>query len=657
MAADSKKPDLSSTASKTADPKAGNPKPATDTKAAAATGAGRKPVTIDLQAKEVGAAKAGSTSSASSASSSASSAAAAPSASSAGASSSAKPASGATSSPSAGSAKPSSAPPSPATASTASGSGSTPPGSSQVPSGSSGPSSVSSSTTGAKPASAATTSGSSQSAAATSSASSPTASSASAGGSGPAASAGTATTETAKPTSSATPSAASAASKLPRDKPAAAGDAKSSTGFGGLLAASLIGGAVALGGVWGANQAGLLSSGAISTEFQSALTAAQSRISGLETQLAGLAERETPSAAVEAGLKAAESRISDLEAALRDTGAAPDAATSALPEEATARIAEIETGLAELRRFVSSGGAGESAGLASLQEAQGTLDAALKQVSDDQQALTARLGELTAKLPDTSDLSGGLAELRDRATTLGQDLEDLKGSLTGLRQELDTLSNGQTSLAARVEEGVASLTARLTALDDRLSPVEARMGDVSARETAARAVAVSSLRAAMDRGEPYATELAAVASALPEGTDLSALTARADRGVPTRSVLKANFPAVARTMAAEIDAPADGDLVGGLLANARALVSIRQPGESDAATPQAALGRMEARVDSGDLAGALTAYEELPQTVRAAGADWVADARARLAVDALMDRVTGDVLKSMGGSAAPAASN
>ena len=653
MAADSKKPDPSSTASKTADPKAGNPKPATDTKAAAATGAGRKPVTIDLQAKEVGAAKAGSTSSASSASSSASSAAAAPSASSAGASSSAKPASGATSSPSAGSAKPSSGPPSPATASTASGSGSTPPGSSQVPSGSSGPSSVSSSSTGAKPASAATTSASPSSP----SASSPTTSSASAGGSGPAASAGTATTETAKPTSSATPSAASAASKPPRDKPAAAGDAKSSTGFGGLLAASLIGGAVALGGVWGANQAGLLSSGAISTEFQSALTAAQSRISGLETQLAGLAERETPSAAVEAGLKAAESRISDLEAALRDTGAAPDAATGALPEEATARIAEIETGLAELRRFVSSGGAGESAGLASLQEAQGTLDAALKQVSDDQQALTARLGELAAKLPDTSDLSGGLAELRDRATTLGQDLEDLKGSLTGLRQELDTLSNGQTSLAARVEEGVASLTARLTALDDRLSPVEARMGDVSARETAARAVAVSSLRAAMDRGEPYATELAAVASALPEGTDLSALTARADRGVPTRSVLKANFPAVARTMAAEIDAPADGDLVGGLLANARALVSIRQPGESDAATPQAALGRMEARVDSGDLAGALTAYEELPQTVRAAGADWVADARARLAVDALMDRVTGDVLKSMGGSAAPAASN
>jgi len=443
------------------------------------------------------------------------------------------------------------------------------------------------------------------------------------------------------------------ASKSQHDKPAATGDAKSSTGFGGLLAASLIGGAVALGGVWGANQAGLLSSGAISSEFQSALTAAQSRISGIETQLAGLAERQTPSAAVEAGLKAAESRIADLETALRDAGTA----AGALPEEATARMAEIETGLAELRRFVSSGGAGESAGLASLQEAQGALETTLKQISDGQQALTARLDELAASVPDTSDLSGGLAELRDRAATLGQDLEEMKTSLTGLRQELDTVSDGQAALAARVEDNLTGLTARLTALDDRLSPVEARMGDVSARETAARAVAVSSLRAAMDRGEPYATELAAVASALPEGTDLSALTARAERGVPTRAALKASFPAVARSMAAEIDAPADGDLVGGLLANARALVSIRQPGESDAATPQAALGRMEARVDGNDLAGALTAYEELPETVRAAGADWVADARARLAVDALMDRVTGDVLKSMGGSAAPAASN
>jgi hypothetical protein len=183
------------------------------------------------------------------------------------------------------------------------------------------------------------------------------------------------------------------------------------------------------------------------------------------------------------------------------------------------------------------------------------------------------------------------------------------------------------------------------------------MGDVSARETAARAVAVSSLRAAMDRGESYATELAAVSSALPEGTDLSALEARAESGVPTRAALRADFAVAARAMAAQIDAPADGDLVGSLLANARSLVSVRQPGESDAATPEAALGRMEARVDSGDLAGALAAYEELPEAVRAAGADWVADARARLAADELMDRVTGDVLKSMGGSATPAASN
>jgi hypothetical protein len=93
-------------------------------------------------------------------------------------------------------------------------------------------------------------------------------------------------------------------------------------------------------------------------------------------------------------------------------------------------------------------------------------------------------------------------------------------------------------------------------------------------------------------------------------------------------------------MSAKIDAPADGDLVDSFWSNARSLVSIRQPGESDADTPSAALGRMEARVDAGDFAGALEAYDSLPEEVRAAGSDWAGNARARLAADRLVDQVT-----------------
>ena len=147
-------------------------------------------------------------------------------------------------------------------------------------------------------------------------------------------------------------------------------------------------------------------------------------------------------------------------------------------------------------------------------------------------------------------------------------------------------------------------------------------GGVGARETAARAVAVSALKSAMDRGAPFETELAAVAAALPADTDLAPLQARAAEGVPTRNALQAEFAAAARAMSAKIDAPADGDLVDSFWSNARSLVSIRQPGESDANTPSAALGRMEARVDAGDFAGALEAYDSLPDEVRAAGSDW-----------------------------------
>jgi hypothetical protein len=151
---------------------------------------------------------------------------------------------------------------------------------------------------------------------------------------------------------------------------------------------------------------------------------------------------------------------------------------------------------------------------------------------------------------------------------------------------------------------------------------------------------------------PYRTELAAVAGVLPEGTDLTALQARAESGIPTRAELRARFGAAARAMSATLDKPEGGDLVDSLLANARSLVSVRTPGESGASTPSAALGRMEARVEANDLAGALEAYEALPDAAKSAGAEWAGDARARLAADALVDAVTRDVLKSLGNTTA-----
>ncbi|WP_417770172.1 hypothetical protein [Stappia sp.] len=381
---------------------------------------------------------------------------------------------------------------------------------------------------------------------------------------------------------------------------------------------------------------------------------AQSRVSGLETRIAELSQNQEATSGAVADLAAVRTRISELETTLEGLA---DSASSSISQEASSRIAAIEEGLSELRRFVSSGGAGESAGLASLQEAQAKLARTVEDLTKAQGEQAATLEGVSGSAADLETVKGEIASLTEGTSTLAQTLDAVRTRIDALGGDLDRLGKGQSALETRLDSGLKDASARVAALEERVAPIEAQMGDASARETAARAVAVSALKSAMDRGAPFATELAAVASALPQDTDLSALAARAEAGVPTRAALRDGFAAAARRMSAAMDAPAEGDLVDSLLSNARSLVSVRQPGESDAATPQAALGRMEARVGRGDLAAALEAYDELPQDVRAEGAEWVGDARARLAADALVDRVTDDVLKSMGQTVAPAASN
>lgn len=461
--------------------------------------------------------------------------------------------------------------------------------------------------------------------------------------SSPPGAAGTARTETPKDDKSAFVAAKPASSgAAPAKEPAAR---QSGSGIGGLLIAALAGGVVALGGAYGLQRSGYLplASGPAGQEMQAEVAATQSRVAGLEDRLAELAKGGDTGAA----LTALTTRVAELETALK-------AAEGAGAQEITARVAEVEAGLGELRRFVSSGGAGETAALASLQESQAAMDKTLGAVSKSLgeqgeriAALATSVEPLSARLDQTGGALAGLTqtvtELGEKTATLGTKLEERAGEMASLVARVTSLDDQAGAAREAISE-------RLATLEGRFTPLEEQLGGIGARETAARAIAVSTLKATLDQGRPFETELAAVASALPKDTDLGALRAVAKTGAATRQALLAEFPPVARAMTARLDQPAEGDFVDSFLSNARSLVSIRQPGESDAATPQGALGRMEARVARGDLAGALEAYDSLPENVRAAGADWAAAARARLAADRLVDQVTGEVLSSLSGS-------
>ncbi|MEX0815716.1 MAG: mitofilin family membrane protein, partial [Dongiaceae bacterium] len=114
------------------------------------------------------------------------------------------------------------------------------------------------------------------------------------------------------------------------------------------------------------------------------------------------------------------------------------------------------------------------------------------------------------------------------------------------------------------------------------------------------------------------------------------LAAHAESGIPTPADLRAEFPAVARAVAGFAPVPA-GDSGGWrdrLLGRLSDLISLRPVGAGvEGDDPAARVARAEAHLATGDLAAAIDELADLTGERAAAAADWLARARARLAVE------------------------
>lgn len=487
-------------------------------------------------------------------------------------------------------------------------------------------------------------------------------------------------------TTGATAGSASATSSA-KSAPTAASDAPASSGgFAKPLAAAILGGALALGGAYalgpylgGGNSAEV-------EQLQLALGDAQARFRQLEDQLTEIRKTEAGPTVAPSVVEALSKRIAQMEesaGAIRDSSG-EDRKTA---ETLRADVDVLTEGLSEIRRFMSSGSAGEGAALA-------TLSDTVQQVQEDVSTLRGSLeGDLAGRLNALESGEGQKAQLETALKEIEERLASLDGrintaaeaanaaakaategdtvassTISALSERVDTLGTAmeksgqraatiETGLAeARngiggVETSVKQITERLAALDTRIAEIETVIGGPGAREMASRAVAVSLLKSSVDSGRSYVTELAAVRKALPEDTDLTALEAGAETGIPRITQLVSRFPEVAREMAGTLEKVETGNsVVDKFLNNARSLVSVRATGEVTGGGPMAAIGRMEAHVREGDLDTALEIYETLPDGTQAAGKEWAADARARLAADQLVDQATADVIKALAAS-------
>ena len=211
----------------------------------------------------------------------------------------------------------------------------------------------------------------------------------------------------------------------------------------------------------------------------------------------------------------------------------------------------------------------------------------------------------------------------------------------------------QRPIAAEASPAPAPTTAPATPANPETQALSARLdrleyGHRALAEAAASALAAANLSQAAETGRPFSAELTMLARTLPETRDLSQLRPLAERGAPTRAVLAAEFPEMARRASFAAKAPPDGSsLIARLNHALSVLFTVRQVNRLKGGDPDAVLARAERRVNDGDLEGAVRELDALPPKGQAAAKDWVDRARSRAEVERQISGIRIQALRSL----------
>ena len=365
-------------------------------------------------------------------------------------------------------------------------------------------------------------------------------------------------------------------------------------GRASALVAGLIGGIVALAGAGALQYVGLLpspgTSPGASTGDASAVAALQAEIDGLKQQVAGL------------GDGSAAAGVEDLRKALGESNTTVG--------NLSATVDKLSADLTALRSAVDAIGAagGTDGGEAAAQ-------------------LVSRLDALEAAVAELRQTGGGAAPA---------DLAELTG-------RLDTIEKAVNAAGAQTVDAET----RIAVLEKSLADIAAKVEAQADQPRIALAIAASALKAAVDRGGPFASEVETFAAVAPDSPELAELRALAKEGVPARSQLLAAAP---EAQIAMVGAARTVDENAGfferLLASAESLIKVRPIGVVEGEGVDAIVARMEAALKAGDLAKALAEYETLPEGPKAAGAAFAEQISLRQKAEELVDKALAGALKA-----------
>ena len=310
---------------------------------------------------------------------------------------------------------------------------------------------------------------------------------------------------------------------------------------------------------------------------------------------------------------------------------------------------------------------------------------AIAALENELASLRGQIAQLPAPAGDNGEITGRIEALEARSESFAGDIEALRGEIAqapdasgspapapafdatpleeriaALETNLGSIANGGVDEAAldqrlsAIRDDIAAARQAQLAADARLSSLEQSLTQLTGKvEEAAEApstaliVAASSLKAAIDRGTPFLTELETYATLNPDAPQIAELRNLAASGVPTRTAIAAEADAAANAMiAAARPVDPNAGVLDRLASSAMGLVQVRPVGMVEGAGVPETTARIEAAVQAGDYARAITEVETLPGQAQAAGATFIERLKARMAADQLVDEAMAAALRN-----------
>lgn len=248
------------------------------------------------------------------------------------------------------------------------------------------------------------------------------------------------------------------------------------------------------------------------------------------------------------------------------------------------------------------------------------------------EALTARVAALETSAANgaSANGSGGTAN-----PASDQKIASLTSEVEQLKSDLSKATQSQASSDAEVSK--------------RLDDAEKKLSGPSQESAVARAIAAAALKAAIDRGGPFQPELDTFANVAPDDPAVADLKNFAQTGVPSRADLirQVSDVATAIVATAQTDDP-NQSWSSRLMSGAKSLVQVRPVGNVPGDGIDAIAARFEDKVRNGDLPGAVTEWNSLPDAAKSASAAFKQSLEARIRVEDLVSDALSKAIANTG---------